>query len=386
MKRLFPILFLLLLTVTLGAQRQRPARVSAQPTTSRQYLANIQKEAPQLFDHFETTTDGYSARNAYLTMLASRHCYLDVVNAGTEAGYETTARDIFREWGFTRVRFPRNARTSTQCVVASNAKQVLVTFRGSEFSAPGVPLAASVDVNGWRAAVGVELPRVLVGSALKDWIGTDANLAPMSSPRWGGAKVHTGFGTALESVLDRLMAELDTPETGAAPDQGKPIYLTGHSLGGALAVLAAYRLKKAGYNIAGVYPHAAPKVGDAAFSGKYAALRIPTFRTVNFRDYIPTFPSKRIVDAYNRKVQNKAMLAGRKARASELIMAYQHPPAKLKYISSDGSLFTNPSGATVARDQGGHHRFTDHDSFLYCLKLYNAIPRSEGQGMVPPSR
>lgn len=342
--------------------------------------------APKLFAQFTANTSEYSARNAYLTMLASRHCYLDVVGAGTEAAYETTTRTIFQDWGFGRVSFPRNDRTSTQCIVASNPEMVLIAFRGSEFSAPGTPFSASVDINGWQASGEIELPRVLASAAIQDWIVTDAHLAPMSSPRWSGAKVHTGFGTALESVLDRIMVELNNPATAAAPGQSKPIFITGHSLGGALALLAAFRLKKEGYPVAGVYPHAAPLVGDIVFSAKYAGLNLPTFLSVNFRDIVTTFPSSDLLESYNRQVQQKALLKGRKASPAELIASYSHPPAKLKYISGDGSIFTNPSAETIRRDRGPLLGFSDHDSFLYCLKLYNAIPPAEKTGMVPPAR
>ncbi|MEM9527321.1 MAG: lipase family protein [Bacteroidota bacterium] len=364
---LFPFLLLF-------AQKQRPVTIVQSATVA------FRPTKP--FDHFTTNSNTYSARNAYLTMLASRECYLAVVGARNESEYSRLVRPVFEEWGFERVAFLRNSRTSTQCIVASKSDMVLITFRGSEFGAPPTAVGASIDINGWRRAASIELPNVLLESAVKDWVATDAHLAPMSGPRWSGSKVHAGFGTALESIIDRIISELNGP----AAASNKPVYVTGHSLGGALAVLAAFRLKKAGFRVAGAYPHAAPKVGDIVFSAKYAALGIPTFRTVHFRDLVPTFPGPEMVAAYNRMVQNRALLDGRKARGSDLIAAYTHVPAKLKYISRDGSIFTNPSPQTVARDQGPVLRFRDHDSFRYCLQLYNALSPEEQRSLQPPAR
>lgn len=382
MKSLSIFLLSLLATASLFAQQQRPARPPSGIVQQAVVTLPATKASPQLFDHFEATETEYSPSNAYLSMLASRECYLDVVGARNETEYANLVRPVFQDWGFERVQFLRNDRTSTQCIVASKSDMILIAFRGSEFSAPGTPLSASVDINGWRRSASIELPSVLMESAVKDWIATNTHLAPMGGPRWSSGKVHTGFGTALESIIDRIIAELNNPATG----QNKPVFITGHSLGGALAVLAAFRLKKEGFPVQGVYPYAAPKVGDIVFSAKYAALRIPTFRTVLFRDLVPSFPSTNMMDAYNRQAQTKAALAGRKVRSSELCATYTHVPAKLKYISRDGSIFTNPSRQTVERDQGPLLRFRDHDSYRYCLQLYNALTTAEQSGLRPPAR
>jgi len=380
MKSLFFILFSLFILAALSGQRTRPT-TSTVVQSAAISIANKRDASPKFFDHFDADLTTYSARNAYLSMVAARECYLDVVGASTEAEYERLVRADLVSWGFSRTRFIRNDRTHTQCLIASNDAMVLIAFRGSEFSKPGAVVSASIDLNGWRSAGSVELPGVLVEAAVKDWVTTDAHIAPMRSTSWHGAKVHTGFGTAMESVIDQIIAELAHPDLS-----NKPIFVTGHSLGGALAILTAYRLKKQSHPVAACYPHAAPLVGDIAFSAKYAALGIPTFHTVHFRDFVPTFPSAKMVTAYNQQVRNKALLAGRKARLIDLLNPYVRVNGKLKYISRDGSIFTNPSAATVTRDQGPSFSFQDHDSFLYCLKLYNALTAAERSGLIPPPR
>lgn len=96
----------------------------------------------------------------------------------------------------------------------------------------------------------------------------DAKLVPAEHGR-----VHRGFRDALELVWDTLEPRL----CGRAP------LLAGHSLGGALAVLAAARLPR----VRAVYTFGAPRVGDAAFRD---ALDLPLHRVVNNNDLVPRLP------------------------------------------------------------------------------------------------
>ena len=49
----------------------------------------------------------------------------------------------------------------------------------------------------------------------------------------------------------------------------KYVYLTGHSLGAAMAQYAAAALKYAGLNITGVYPFASPNTGGPIWQARY---------------------------------------------------------------------------------------------------------------------
>ena len=67
--------------------------------------------------------------------------------------------------------------------------------------------------------------------------------------------------------------------------EGLPVFITGHSLGGALATLAAANLS--GRSLATCYTFGAPRVGDKRFSD---CLRTPVYRVVNPLDTVPLVP------------------------------------------------------------------------------------------------
>jgi predicted lipase len=65
-----------------------------------------------------------------------------------------------------------------------------------------------------------------------------------------------------------------------------PWWFTGHSLGAALATLAARRFGRA----LALYTYGSPKVGDAAFVAQVARSVVTHYRFVNHRDIATRFP------------------------------------------------------------------------------------------------
>jgi len=112
------------------------------------------------------------------------------------------------------------------------------------------------------------------GGALRD-VMTDLDALPED---WsGGGRVHRGFAAALRLVWNDIVPELAKVET--------PVVYTGHSLGAALAILAAGRRAPAA-----VYTFGAPRVGDADFVAGLADIAI--HRYVNCCDIICRLPPK----------------------------------------------------------------------------------------------
>lgn len=78
-----------------------------------------------------------------------------------------------------------------------------------------------------------------------------------------GCKVHTGFNTIWTNMKNSTIAGLS--DVGCTPDTNNMIYITGHSLGAAVASLAAFDLAKNGWNVAKIYTFESPRLGNKKF-------------------------------------------------------------------------------------------------------------------------
>lgn len=96
-------------------------------------------------------------------------------------------------------------------------------------------------------------------------------------------RVHAGFYDAYKLVEPRLHAAISSVP-------GKSVYLTGHSLGGAVALVASAALggrDDLGNRVAAVYTFGAPRVGGRDFP---AIVKAPHYRIVNSGDVVPLVP------------------------------------------------------------------------------------------------
>jgi triacylglycerol lipase len=145
----------------------------------------------------------------------------------------------------------------TECYVAWNDTAAIVAFRGTQ---PNQPL----DI----------------------WADIDAALVTWLSP---SERVHEGFRNALtEVVVGRITARLSKLP-------GRSVWLTGHSLGGALATLFADRVP----SFSGLCTFGSPRVGDAAFADGFARRHTGrSFRYVNNRDVVTRVPALDLFGAH----------------------------------------------------------------------------------------
>lgn len=104
----------------------------------------------------------------------------------------------------------------------------------------------------------------------------------LAVPWQGKGFVHVGFKDALEAVWSEVEARLRTIQ--------QPVFFAGHSLGGALATLAAARVLQNSTlrSPASVYTFGSPRVGDDAFGKTFGDLF--HCRMVNDRDVVTTIP------------------------------------------------------------------------------------------------
>eukprot|EP00884_Botryococcus_braunii_P003299 jgi/Botrbrau1/12970/Bobra.154_2s0020.4 len=106
--------------------------------------------------------------------------------------------------------------------------------------------------------------------------------------------VHSGFVTAYDSVKARIMSLVDEV-MDQKPEAEWTVYVTGHSLGGALATLSAFdfatrtpRGKKKPRVV--MYNYGAPRVGNKVFAEAYNQEVPDSWRVVNTKDVIPRVP------------------------------------------------------------------------------------------------
>jgi hypothetical protein len=125
-------------------------------------------------------------------------------------------------------------------------------------------------------------------TVIADWL-QDFDADPVSMPGIPGAKVHDGFHKAFLDTSTGLHAQL-AAWRDAGSLKGRPIYLTGHSKGGPVALIAAAVLSGEGFTPTAVYTYAGARAGDGAFAADYASRRITTWRYENRFDAVPHLP------------------------------------------------------------------------------------------------
>lgn len=93
-----------------------------------------------------------------------------------------------------------------------------------------------------------------------------------------GVKIHDGFYRAFKCVEQEIKSAVDSLKEYS-------LYVTGHSLGGALALIATRALNSD--NLAACYTYGSPKVGNEEFDDD---IKPPIYRIVNAYDIVPFSP------------------------------------------------------------------------------------------------
>lgn len=160
----------------------------------------------------------------------------------------------------------------------------------------------------WRDPARRRLVVAFRGTEQTQWkdLITDLMLVPagLNPERIGGdfkqeVQVHSGFLSAYDSVRTRIISLIKLA-IGYIDDLAEPpfkwhVYVTGHSLGGALATLLALELsssqlaKRAAISVT-MYNFGSPRVGNKRFAEVYNEKVKDSWRVVNHRDIIPTVP------------------------------------------------------------------------------------------------
>ncbi|KAF9735429.1 hypothetical protein PMIN06_002587 [Paraphaeosphaeria minitans] len=124
------------------------------------------------------------------------------------------------------------------------------------------------------------------GSAsIQNWI-TNLDFGAVPTPLCTGCTVHRGFW---QSWLDARSAVTAAVKQLSASHPTHKIVTTGHSLGGAIATLAAADLRNAGYQVAS-YSFGAPRVSSATLAEYITAQPGGNYRITHWNDPVPNIP------------------------------------------------------------------------------------------------
>jgi len=191
---------------------------------------------------WDAGAEEYSADNAHFLAWASELAY---------STNKASTRKALRTVGFRKCR-TLDGR-GTQLFVAANAESIVVAFRGTE-------------------------------TRIEDWM-TDAKVTLTGGPL---GMVHEGFAIALGDVWPELAQSLDDYQDG-----GQGIWITGHSLGAALATLATAKLLERARPVRALYTYGSPRCGDGSFARSFDALfRGQTYRFVHDKDVVTRVPPR----------------------------------------------------------------------------------------------
>ena len=183
---------------------------------------------------------------------------------------------------------------------------------------------------------------------LGDWLD---NLSTSKRKALFG-EFHSGF---LQSVLD-VEGELVGHYTKAWEDSRRPLFFTGHSLGGAMAAVMAARFIDSDVQFSGVYTFGQPRIMDRATSRIYNAEALERyFRFVNNEDIVTRVPTR--------------------------MQGYSHG-GHCVYIDKDGMLHCDPGywyrfqdiveGAEESlKEHGSVGAVSDHNMELYVEAIKN---------------
>ncbi len=166
---------------------------------------------------------------------------------------EIFVREKFLDAGISHTEF--FAGNSTKCFIAHNSQFAIVAFRGTEMRLQ----KGQTDFQDIFA-----------------YLKTDFDI--WLTPSDQGGRVHSGFRKALDAVWDDLAIRLKS-----LVENDCSVWMTGHSLGAALATLAAVRFPE----VQGLYTFGSPRAGDRVFADNF---NVKAYRFVNGNDIVSRVP------------------------------------------------------------------------------------------------
>lgn len=314
----------------------------------------------RFYDYFEGESDAaFKAGRSEFCLENSWH----LAEAGLIAYEEPNfIRNVYMLRGFDGFRFFENP--PSEAFVAWKGKTAIAAFRGTELKSRLTLQEITADASFTHAQfLGGYVHKGFKERTLALWEGDErpAGWAPWASL------------SGMKAFLERLLEE----------HRGMCLYLTGHSLGAAMATIAAALFPRA----TALYTFGSPMVGDRAFANGIAP---PHYRWVNDRDIVTYLPpselmSKMVKYSYAHCGQEKfldaegrltdppakrsfaALMSGDSARSggalSQALAAIEKPSGR-----SGG-----PRGRTAAGTAPLVEVLIDHAPVRYAVNIWNLM-------------
>jgi len=204
------------------------------------------------------------------------------------------------------------------CLVGEMAEGPVVVFRGTlPFNLHGIP-------------------------TVRDWLN-DFEARPIPFAGFPGF-LHEGFAQALAGLSPGISDELKRIDD-ASPAPGRPILITGHSKGGALAALAAWEIEKVVGRPVKVVTFAAARPGDETFGAAYDAAGIDHVRYEYGNDIVPHLPLSK--GGFVDLLANLPLIGGRFAGFRRFDY---RPVGRLRYITRSGRIVAEDPTLRSDRD------------------------------------
>ncbi|NEP61288.1 MAG: lipase family protein [Symploca sp. SIO2G7] len=261
--------------------------------------------------------------------------------------------EVLELWGIKDIRddfqYFNNKEYDTQAFIFRTDSCIVLAFRGSQ------------EIRDWYTNFSTQLRKFTIRregqTAISSYKG----------------RVHTGFFLGWASIEKEVLAQMKHWQEALKPGKTlPPLFVTGHSLGGALATMAAASLQDNNMPVAGLYTFGQPRVGDLSFTRHLnTTLEGKVFRFINNNDVVPHVPIP-------FSLRNPTRL-------------YAHL-GTVKYFNSKGTLVANYKAINRVLDgliglvkslfESGFDLISDHSMSYYISYLAEAMEKERKNRVV----
>lgn len=263
-------------------------------------------------------------------------------------------QDVFK---FSFADYIEDEATDTHALVVDGEDRVVIAFKGTTSSKN-----LKTDINMFYFNARALLPTKLENEDIVDQEETDTYTTDdtrsnpssiLHSLSWRRAKIHKGFAVAYAAIAYPLLAVVRRLQM----EKRRPVYLTGHSLGGALATVCSldlYLTQRLSAKEIFVSTFGAPRVGNRHFSSVYNECVPIHWRIVVAPDVVAKLPK----------------------------VGYKHVGKKV-LITVDGDLFIDPNSLELNMWTGDVASILYHRKASYLLAMRAWCERHHGDEYVP---